>query len=163
MPKKSAGLLLYRERRGSMEVFLVHPGGPFWAKKDDGAWSIPKGEFDADEEPLDAARREFQEETGFVAVGEYLPLTPVRQRGGKTVYAWAVRGDADAALAKSNTFSIEWPHGSGKMREFPEIDRADWFDIDVARRKILKSQLPLLEQIEKLSAPRVVPRKARPR
>jgi len=159
MPKKSAGLLLYRERRGSMEVFLVHPGGPFWAKKDDGAWSIPKGEFDADEDPLDAARREFQEETGFVVVGQYLPLTLVRQRGGKTVYAWAVRGDADATMAKSNTFSIEWPHGSGTMREFPEIDRADWFEVGVARRKILKSQLPFLEQIEKLSARVVVRQK----
>jgi predicted NUDIX family NTP pyrophosphohydrolase len=159
MPKKSAGLLLHREKRGSLEVFLVHPGGPFWAKKDDGAWSIPKGEFGADEEPLDAARREFREETGLVVAGEYLPLTPIRQTGGKTVYAWAVRGDADAATAESNTFSMEWPPGSGKMREFPEIDRADWFEIDVAKRKILKSQLPLLEQLEKLSAPRVVQRK----
>jgi predicted NUDIX family NTP pyrophosphohydrolase len=159
MPKKSAGLLLYREKRGSLEVFLVHPGGPFWAKKDDGAWSIPKGEFDEDEDPLDAARREFKEETGFAVVGEYLPLTPIRQSGGKTVYAWVVRGDVDAAKAKSNTFSIEWPPGSSKTREFPEIDRADWFDIDVARRKILKSQLPLLDQFKKLSAPRVVQRK----
>jgi len=159
MPKKSAGLLLYREKRGSLEVFLVHPGGPFWAKKDEGAWSIPKGEFDADEDPLDAARREFQEETGLAVAGEYLPLTPIRQTGGKTVYAWAVRADVDAAMAKSNAFSIEWPPGSGKTQEFPEIDRADWFDIEVARRKILKSQLPLLEQIERPLVPGVVQRK----
>jgi predicted NUDIX family NTP pyrophosphohydrolase len=161
MLKQSAGLLLYREKRGSLEVFLVHPGGPFWARKDDGAWSIPKGEFAGDEDALDAARREFQEETGYVVAGEYLPLMSVRQAGGKNVYAWAVRGDVDAATAKSNTFSIEWPRGSGKTREFPEIDRADWFALDVARRKILKSQLPLLEQLEKLSVPGVVQPKAR--
>ena len=148
MPKQSAGLLLYRKRRGSIEVFLVHPGGPFWANKDDGAWSIPKGEFDACEDPLEAAKREFQEETSVVVVGKYLPLTPVRQRGGKIVYAWAVRSDLDAAMVKSNAFSIQWPPGSGKMREFPEIDRAKWFKIILARRKILKSQLGLLEQLE---------------
>ena len=148
MPKQSAGLLLYRKRHGSIEVFLVHPGGPIWANKDDGAWSIPKGEFDAGEDPLKAAKREFQEETSVVVVGKYLPLTPIRQRGGKIVYAWAVRSDLDAATVKSNTFSIEWPPGSGKMREFPEIDRAEWFKIDLARRKILKSQEGLLEQLE---------------
>jgi predicted NUDIX family NTP pyrophosphohydrolase len=148
MPKQSAGLLLYRKKRGSIEVFLVHPGGPFWANKDDGAWSIPKGEFDAGADPLEAARREFQEETSVVVVGKYLPLTPIRQRGGKIVYAWAVRSDLDAAMVKSNTFSIEWPPGSGKMREIPEIDRAEWFKIALARRKILKSQLGLLEQLE---------------
>ena len=148
MPKNSAGLLLYRKMRGSMEMFLVHPGGPFWAKKDDGAWSIPKGEFDAGEDPLCAAKREFREETGLVAEGEYQPLKPLRQRGGQIVYAWAVHCDLQAAAVKSNTFSMEWPRGSGKMRKFPEIDRAEWFKIDLARRKILKSQFGLLVQLE---------------
>ena len=148
MPKKSAGLLVYRKKRGSMEVFLVHPGGPFWANKDYGAWSIPKGEFDAGEDPLDAAKREFREETGFVAEGEFQPLKPLRQRGGKVVYSWAVHLDLEATGIKSNTFSMEWPPGSGKMREFPEMDRAGWFKIELARRKILRSQLGLLEQLE---------------
>jgi len=153
MPKKSAGLLLYRKVRGSVEVFLVHPGGPFWANKDDGAWSIPKGEFDEGEEPLDAAKREFREETGLVAEGEFQPLKPVRQRSGKIVYAWAVHLDLNAAAVTSNTFSMEWPRGSGRMQEFPEIDRADWFNIDLARRKILKGQLGLLDQLEQAVAP----------
>lgn len=152
MPQKSAGLLLYRGTGRSLEVFLVHPGGPFWAKKDDGAWSIPKGEFDPGEDPLDAAKREFQEETGQVARGEYWPLSPVRQKGGKIVHAWAMQCDVDAAAVKSNTFSMEWPPRSGKEREFPEIDRAEWFKIGVARRKILKSQLGLLEQLEEAMA-----------
>ena len=154
MPKKSAGLLLYRRRRGSLEVFLVHPGGPFWPKKDDGAWSIPKGEFSAGENPLDAAKREFREETGLVAEGEYLPLKPIRQRGGKIVYAWAVLSHFEPAAVNSNTFSMEWPRGSGTMRKFPEVDRAGWFTIDWARRKILKSQLNLLEQLEQTLASR---------
>jgi len=145
---------LYRKVRGSVEVFLVHPGGPFWAKKDDGAWSIPKGEFDEGEEPLDAAKREFREETGLVAEGEFQPLKPVRQRSGKLVYAWAVHLDSNAAAVTSNTFSMEWPRGSGRMQEFPEIDRADWFNIDLARRKILKGQLGLLDQLEQAVAPR---------
>jgi predicted NUDIX family NTP pyrophosphohydrolase len=148
MPKQSAGLLLYRKRRGSLEVFLVHPGGPFWANKDDGSWSIPKGEFDEGENPLDAAKREFREETGRAAEGEFQPLKPIRQRGGKIVYAWAVHNDLEPAADKSNTFSMEWPRGSGKIRKFPEIDRAEWFKIDLARRKILKSQLGLLEQLD---------------
>jgi len=148
MSKRSAGLLLYRTVRGSMEVFLAHPGGPFWANKDDGAWSIPKGEFDPGEDPLNAAKREFREETGLVAKGEYQPLKPLRQKGGKIVHAWAVQCDVEAAAVKSNTFSIEWPPRSGKLREFPEIDRAEWFKIDLARRKILKSQLGLLEQLD---------------
>jgi predicted NUDIX family NTP pyrophosphohydrolase len=148
MPKESAGLLLYRKSRGSLEVFLVHPGGPFWMNKDDGAWSIPKGEFDPDEDPLEASKREFREETGLVAEGEYRPLKPIRQTGGKIVYAWAVRSDLEPAAVKSNTFSMEWPRGSGKIGNFREVDRAEWFKIDVARRKILKSQLGLLEQLE---------------
>jgi len=137
-----------------MEVFLVHPGGPFWASKDDGAWSIPKGECNPGEDPLDAARREFREETGLVATGEYQPLTPLQQKGGKIVHAWAVRCDIEAGAVKSNAFSMEWPPGSGNMREFPEIDRAGWFKIDLARRKILKSQLSLLEELEEVMASR---------
>lgn len=147
--RKSAGLLLYRQRPGVVEVFLVHPGGPFWAKKDEGAWSIPKGEFGNEEKPLAAAKREFQEETGVVASGEFVALDPVRQPSGKVVYAWAVRGDADPGAIRSNTFSTELPKGSGKMREFPEVDRAGWFSLDEARRKILKGQVALLDQFER--------------
>ncbi len=147
MPKKSAGLLLYRKALGSIEVFLVHPGGPFWAKKDDGAWSIPKGEFAEDEDPLTAAKREFREETGFGVPGQCEPLEPVRQPSGKLVYAWAVQGDVDAQALKSNTFAMEWPRGSGKTQEFPEVDRAAWFAIDLAKRKILKGQVAFLDQL----------------
>jgi len=147
MPKESAGLLLYRRSNGLLEVFLVHPGGPFWAKKDAGSWSIPKGEIEAGEDLLEAAKREFQEETGLVPVGTFQPLEPIRQKGGKIVHAWAAECDLDSATIKSNTFSMEWPPRSGKMQEFPEIDRAGWFEIGVAKRKILKSQLALLEQL----------------
>jgi predicted NUDIX family NTP pyrophosphohydrolase len=154
MPKESAGLLLYRKTRGSLEVFLVHPGGPFWANKDDGAWSIPKGELEAGEDPLDAAKREFREETGLVAEGEFQPLEPIRQSGGKIVHSWAVQGDLESTAVKSNTFSMEWPPGSGKLRKFPEVDRAGWFKIDLAKRKTLKSQLGLLEQLEQILASR---------
>jgi len=148
--RKSAGLLLFRHRGDVTEVFLVHPGGPFWAKKDDGAWSIPKGEFAEGEEPLDAAKREFREETGSKVEGEFEVLDPVRQPSGKLVYAWAVRGDIDPAAVHSNTFSMELPKGSGKMREFPEIDRAGWFSLMAARRKLLKGQVPFLDQLEKM-------------
>jgi predicted NUDIX family NTP pyrophosphohydrolase len=140
---------LYRKRDCSLEVFLVHPGGPFWSNKDDGAWSIPKGEFDAGEDPLAAAKREFREETGLGAEGEFQPMEPIRQKGGKIVYAWAVHCDFDAAAVTSNTFSMEWPPRSGNIRVFPEIDRAEWFKIEVARQKILKSQVGLLEQLER--------------
>jgi len=154
MPKQSAGILLYRNAGGRIEVFLAHPGGPFWAKKDDGAWSIPKGEFTDGEEPLEAAKREFQEETSFPIEGTFIPLNPVKQPGGKTVYAWAVEGDIDAGAIRSNTFSMEWPKGSSKTKSFPEIDRAGWFVLDLARVKILKGQLGLLEQLStKLSQP----------
>lgn len=153
MPKTSAGLLLFRQRAAGLEVFLVHPGGPFWARKDDGAWSIPKGELTAGEDALSAANREFAEETGFAVgewpPGEYLPLDPLRQPGGKVVHAWAVRGDADPARLRSNTFSMEWPPRSGKQREFPEADRAEWFSIEDARRKILKGQSGFLDQLER--------------
>jgi predicted NUDIX family NTP pyrophosphohydrolase len=148
MPKHSAGLLLYRRAAGTVEVFLVHPGGPFWANRDDGAWSIPKGEFDPNEDPLDAAKREFREETGLTEKGEYLPLKPIRQKGGKIVHAWAVQCDIDAAAVRSNSFSMAWPSGSGNVREFPEIDRGEWFKIETAKQKILKSQMGLLEQLQ---------------
>lgn len=145
--KKSAGLLLFRFRPSGMEVLLGHMGGPFWQRKDEGAWSIPKGEFET-EAPLDAALREFQEETGYKPTGNFIELAPVRQPGGKTVYAWAVEFDCDAEKIKSNTFSMEWPKGSGTMCEFPEIDRAAWFPLAVARKKILKGQMALVDQLE---------------
>ena len=150
MARQSAGLLMYRRHSGRIEVFLVHPGGPFWARKDRGAWSIPKGEFGDEEDPLTAARREFEEETGFSAAGEFMPLGPVKQSGGKVVHAWACAGDCDPTDIRSNTFSMEWPPRSGKQQEFPEVDRADWFTLEQAREKILKSQLPLLEQLATL-------------
>lgn len=148
MAKTSAGVLLFRETSGCLEVFLAHPGGPFWAKKDAGSWSIPKGEFEAGEDPLSAARREFEEETGFAVVGDVIPLDPLCQRSGKIVYAWAVRGDVDPADVKSNTFSMEWPPKSGRQQNFPEIDRADWFTIDAANEKILKGQAGFLVQLQ---------------
>jgi predicted NUDIX family NTP pyrophosphohydrolase len=147
MSKKSAGLLLYRKTAEGLEVLLVHPGGPFWAKKDDGAWSIPKGEFVEEEDPLAAAKREFEEETGVQPAGEFVPLTPLKQPGGKLVFAWAVRSDFDPSKLKSNTFSMEWPPRSGRQQEFPEVDRAAWFGIEAARRKILKGQAPFLDQL----------------
>jgi predicted NUDIX family NTP pyrophosphohydrolase len=149
MAKKSAGVLLYRGEGNAVEVFLVHPGGPFWAKKDDGAWSIPKGEFTDGEEPVEAAKREFREETGFGVEGAFEALERVRQPSGKIVYAWSVKGDVDASAIHSNTFSMEWPPGSGEMQEFPEVDRGGWFDLALARRKILKGQLPVLEQFQR--------------
>src|ERR1700744_1545961 len=137
MAKQSAGLLMFRRRDGEMEVLLVHPGGPFWARKDLGAWSIPKGEYAADEAPLAAAQREFTEETGAAPRGEFVPLGEVKQPGGKHVTAWAVEGDFDPAMLVSTTFEMEWPPRSGRKRAFPEIDRAEWFSPDEARRKIL--------------------------
>lgn len=148
--KTSAGLLLYRYRQGVLEVLLVHPGGPFWARKDDGAWSIPKGEFTGPEDPLDAAKREVREETGFDIQGTGLPLTPQKQPGGKTVYAWAIEADVDPSRIRSNTFELEWPRGSGRQRQFPEIDRAAWFTIDEARRRILRGQTPFLDELARL-------------
>lgn len=145
---KSGGILLYRRHNSELEVFLVHPGGPFWAKKDDGAWSIPKGELDDEEDAMAAARREFAEETGCAIEGELLPLAPVKQRGGKVVIAFAVEGDCDATAIKSNMFAMEWPPRSGRQQEFPEIDRAEWFDLATARRKILSGQVGLLEELE---------------
>ena len=144
---------MFRDGESGREVLLVHPGGPFWAKKDDGAWSIPKGEYSGDEDPLEAARREFEEELGGTVAGEFVALQPVKQKGGKVVRAWAVRGDFDVATLKSNSFSMEWPTKSGKQSEFPEVDRADWFDLETARRKILESQTPLLDQVAAIKAP----------
>ena len=140
MVAKSAGLLLYRHRQGASEVFLVHPGGPFWATKDAGAWSIPKGEFEPTEDPLAAARREFTEETGFEAEGDFVPLTPLKQKSGKIVHAWAVQMDCDPAHVRSNTFT--W-----KGREFPEVDRAGWFDLETAKTKILPGQQGFLDEL----------------
>jgi predicted NUDIX family NTP pyrophosphohydrolase len=128
-------------------VFLVHPGGPFWARKDDGAWSIPKGEYADPEDALQAAKREFQEETGIAADGELLPLGELKQPGGKLVTAWAVEMEIDAALVKSNTFSLEWPPKSGKTQEFPEIDRASWFPVSTARSKLLQGQVAFLDRL----------------
>jgi predicted NUDIX family NTP pyrophosphohydrolase len=148
MPKKtSAGILLYRRRTSGLEVFLVHPGGPFWTKKDLGAWSLPKGEFEPGEDPLDAAKREFTEETGFPIGGEFRALTPLRQPSGKTIHAWAVEGDCDPAAVRSNTFEMEWPPRSGKRSAFPEVDRADWFSLEEARRRIIAGQAPFLDQL----------------
>jgi predicted NUDIX family NTP pyrophosphohydrolase len=152
MAKTSAGLLLYRWREGGLEVFLVHPGGPFWARKDQGAWSIPKGEFAAGEDPLTAARREVEEETGLVPEGGFVALTPLRQAGGKIVHAFALEGDCDPGAIRSNSFTIEWPPRSGQRREFPEVDRAAWFAVAEAQRKILESQRGLLEQLVELES-----------
>ena len=149
MPKQSAGLLLFRQHSGRIEVLLVHPGGPFWAKKDAGAWSIPKGEVGDGEDPLQCARREAHEELGTAIAGEFVPLRPLRQAGGKIVHAWAVRADFDPAHLASNTFSIEWPPRSGRQQAFPEVDRAAWFDLHTARTKILHSQAPFLDELER--------------
>jgi predicted NUDIX family NTP pyrophosphohydrolase len=148
MPKVSAGLLQFRRRDGGLEVFLVHPGGPFWKNKDTGAWSIPKGEFADDEEPLAAAIREFEEETGFTSAGPYHPLAPVRQPGGKVVHAWSFEGDCEARQARSNTLEREWPPGSGRVLRFPEVDRAEWFPLDEALRRINPGQAPLLRELQ---------------
>jgi predicted NUDIX family NTP pyrophosphohydrolase len=152
MAKQSTGLVVYRKRDGILELLLVHPGGPFWKNKDSGAWSIPKGEFSAGEEPLDVAKREFEEEIGLSIDGSFQPLAPIKQRGGKTVYAWAVEADLDVSHVKSNTFTIEWPPSSGKQKEFPEVDRAEWFPLNVAVEKINQGQSELLRQLELLNS-----------
>ena len=146
--KLSAGILLYRQTRGWLEVLLVHPGGPFWSKRDEGAWSIPKGEYQEPEDALAVAKREFQEETGFEVRGDGVPLAPVRQPGGKLISAWAVAGDVDANAIRSNSFSLEWPPHSGRITEYPEVDRAEWFDLLRARTKLLPGQRPFLDQLE---------------
>jgi predicted NUDIX family NTP pyrophosphohydrolase len=150
VPKTSAGILMYRIRQHDAEVLLVHPGGPFWKKRDLGAWMIPKGEIEEGEEPLAVAAREFAEETGTTPEGPFTELAPFKQKGGKLVLAWACEGDLDADAIQSNTFTMEWPPGSGKTAEFPEVDRAAWFTIEEAKTKILPSQLPLLEELERI-------------
>jgi predicted NUDIX family NTP pyrophosphohydrolase len=146
MAKKSAGILAYRFKGKALEFFLVHPGGPFFQKKDEGAWSIPKGEFE-DEAPLDAAIREFEEETGIKLSGDFLPLTPIKQKSGKLVYAWAIEADIDCSNVKSNTFQMEWPPKSGKMKEFPEVDKCEWFDTKTARTRINIAQFAFIEEL----------------
>jgi predicted NUDIX family NTP pyrophosphohydrolase len=148
MPKQSAGILLYRIHNNTTEVFLVHPGGPFWAKKDNNTWSIPKGEFTDEESAHDAAIREFEEETGMRINLKMTELSPVRQKGGKIVYCFACEGDFDAIKVKSNTFEMEWPPRSGRKQLFPEVDRAGWFNLYSARVKILDYQQPLLNELE---------------
>jgi len=145
--KVSAGILLYRLSANGPEVFLVHPGGPFWAKRDLGSWSVPKGEIDGDEDLLEAAKREFHEETGARIEGDFIELAALRQPSGKVVRVWAVEGEIDAASIASNTFSIEWPPRSGDTREFPEVDRGGWFTLAEARDKLLPGQRPLLDQL----------------
>lgn len=148
--KTSAGILLYRMAENGLEVFLVHPGGPYWAKKDEGAWSVPKGEFEASEDSLDAAKREFKEETGFDITGNFMELTPLRQPNGKVVYVWAIEGNIDATSIKSNMFSMEWPPRSGKEQDFPEVDKGGWFKIAQAQEKLLPGQRGFLEQLKKI-------------
>ena len=148
MTKRSAGLLMYRRRGSDLEVFLVHPGGPFWARKDLGAWSIPKGEYTEEEQGIDAAKREFVEETGFPVAGELLELGAVTQPGGKRVTAWAFEGDCDPKQLHSNTFSMEWPPRSGRQMDFPEVDRGGWYSLEKARELLNAGQQPFLDRLK---------------
>ncbi|MBN1472082.1 MAG: NUDIX domain-containing protein [Syntrophaceae bacterium] len=148
--KTSAGILLYRMTENGLEVFLVHPGGPYWQKKDEGAWSVPKGEFEAGEDSLEAAKREFKEETGFDITGDFIELSPLKQPSGKVVYAWAVEGNIDAKSIRSNMFSMEWPPRSGREQEFPEVDKGGWFTIAQAQNKLLPGQRGFLAQLKKI-------------
>ncbi|MBD0294257.1 MAG: NUDIX domain-containing protein [Flavisolibacter sp.] len=150
--RKSAGILMYRQSNNYVEVFLVHPGGPFWKGKEIGAWSVPKGEFVEGEDPLSAAKREFEEETGTAIEGDFMELKTIQQKGGKLVYAWAVEGDIDADNIKSNTFKQEWPYKSGKWQTFPEVDKAAWFGVEEAKKKINPAQAALIDDlIERLA------------
>lgn len=148
MNKNSAGLLMYRFREKILEVFLAHPGGPYWVNKDEGAWSIPKGEFAAEEDPLEAAKREFEEETGFRVVGKFKRLTAIKQKGGKTVFAWALEGNLDDSQSVSNIFTMEWPPKSGRNQAFPEVDKVGWFSIPEAKAKINEQQKALLDELK---------------
>ncbi|MDR4504555.1 MAG: NUDIX domain-containing protein [Candidatus Scalindua sp.] len=147
MRSKSAGIVMYRFQKEGLKVLLVHPGGPFWTKKDLGIWSIPKGEYADSEDPLTVAKREFHEETGFRSYGKFIPLTPRKQPSGKIISAWAVEGDCNASKIKSNTFSMEWPPRSGGKKDFPEVDRAGWFTADMAKKKLLKGQVGFIEEL----------------
>ena len=153
LPKLSAGILMFRTRDAGLQVFLVHPGGPFWRNKDAGAWSIPKGEYTEGEDPLDAAKREFREETGFDAQGEFLPLGQIKQASSKVIIAFAVEGDCSPGAIRSNTFSIEWPPKSGRQQEFPEADRVEWFSLEEARERIVKGQAGFLDRLVAKIAP----------
>jgi predicted NUDIX family NTP pyrophosphohydrolase len=156
MAERSAGILMYRRPGPAIEVLLVHPGGPYWARKDDGVWSIPKGRYGEDEDALAAARREFEEETGCVPAGRFVALGSFKQPSGKLISAWAVEGDLDLAQFRSNTFTMQWPPRSGRMQEFPEADKAAWMGPEQAARKILKGQLPILAALyQHLAAPPV--------
>jgi predicted NUDIX family NTP pyrophosphohydrolase len=148
MVKTSAGILVYKNIQESIVILLVHPGGPFWAKKDLNSWSVPKGEFNESEDPFEAAKREFSEETGFLPEGEFIRLETVKQPGGKIIHTWAVNGDFDVSGLKSNLFTMEWPPKSGRSKEFPEIDRAEWFAVETAKLKIVKGQIPIIENLE---------------
>jgi len=152
MPKESAGLLLYRRREKKLEFLLVHPGGPLWKNKDDGAWTIPKGEINPGEDPLAAAQREVAEELGFCPSGEFVSLTPIKQKAGKIVRAWAIEADWDPANLKSNSFTLQWPPRSGKLQEFPEVDRAAYFDLATAALKINPAQVRLLDEVNRILA-----------
>ncbi len=152
MGKESAGLLVYRRREGALEFLLVHPGGPFWKNKDAGAWTIPKGELREAEEPLTAAKREFEEELSLKAEGTFVELTPVKQKGGKLVRAWAIEKDYDLSTIKSNTFEMEWPPKSGRMSSFPEVDRAEYFGMNTAKAKVNPAQIALLEEVVRFAA-----------
>jgi predicted NUDIX family NTP pyrophosphohydrolase len=146
----SAGLLLFRRTGRGLEVFLAHPGGPFWARRDESAWTIPKGGIEAGEAPLEAAQREFQEETGIAPSGPFLALGSIRQRAGKVVHAWAWEGDADPSVVVSNAMRTEWPRGSGQWITFPEVDRCEWFDVETARQKIITAQGELISRLERV-------------
>lgn len=153
MTKQSAGILLYRKIHKAIEVLLVFPGGPFFAGKDAGNWTVPKGEFTEEEEPLQAAIREVEEETGFRPEGEFIPLSPIKQKSGKIVYCWALESELDVSTIVSNTFELEWPPKSGKRKTFPEIAKAAWFSIPAAREKINERQIALLEELQELVRP----------
>jgi len=152
MPRTSAGLLMFRRRDGALEVLLAHPGGPLWANKDLGAWTLPKGEIAEGEDAVATARREFEEETGIRPEGVFYPLGSIEQKGGKIVHAWAFQGEADPGSIRSNSFSMQWPPGSGQWRSFPEVDRAEWFSLDEARRRINPAQASLLDALERVAS-----------
>ena len=147
---RSAGLLMFRRARGGAEVLLAHPGGPFWARRDEAAWTLPKGEIAPGEDPLDAARREFLEETGFASAPPFWPLGELRQKSGKRISAWAFEGDADPALLVSNPFDMEWPPRSGRMQSFPEVDRVAWFSFEEAKRKLIAGQAPFIDVLARV-------------